>query len=361
MSKTIIITGGAGYVGEILCDKFSRLAEIEKIIVIDRAPQTEFLKQLPKVVYLEMELADNRWQEQVQSFSPDTIIHTAWQIRAGYGSSKAKEQWRTNVDGSKAVFSFAFNTPTITKLIHFSTAASYGAYAQNSLTHFFTEAEGLRADEYIYAKEKKISEDNLHTLYQEALSTNKNTPQVTIIRPAAITGPRGRFLRSRFGLQSALRGDLHKTTLDKIVTLMTSFFPVTSTWIRQFVHEDDIANLVEHFIITNKPWAYEVFNATPEGEPVSSEMMAKVVNKKRLFLSPFIIRLTFAFFWHLTRGKIPTCPHSWRFYAYPILLDGTKLAKEYKCQYDSLSAITHSNGYYEAFVPVELRNSNPNT
>lgn len=355
--RTIIITGGAGYVGEILCDKFSKRADVEKIIVIDRAPQTDFLKQLPKVIYLETELADNTWQESVRQFSPNTIIHTAWQIRAHYG--KSKEQWRTNVEGTKAVFAFAFNNSSVTKLVHFSTAASYGAYPQNSITHFFTEAEGLRADEYIYAKEKKAVEDELWSRYQKALATGKKTPQITIIRPAAITGPRGRFLRTRFGLQSALRGDLHKTALDKIVSLLTTFFPVTKSWVRQFIHEDDVANLVEQFVFTEQSWSYEAFNGTPVGEPVFSQAMAEAVGKRRLFLPPFVIQIAFAFFWHATRGKIPTCPHSWRFYAYPILLDGNKLAKEYRCQYDSLAAITYSDGYYESFIPAELKKSKP--
>lgn len=358
-AKVIVVTGGAGYVGEIICDKFSQQAGVEKIIVIDRVPQTEFLKRLPKIEYLETDLADNTWQAKVIPYSPDVIIHTAWQIRASYGRTKAREQWRTNVEGTKAVFEFAFNNPSVVKLIHFSTAASYGAYATNTTDHYFTEAEGLRMDEYIYAKEKKASEDDLLAIYEEAKRLNTHRPQVTIIRPAAITGPRGRFLRSRFGLQSALRGDLQKTALDKLVSLLTALFPVTKSWVRQFVHEDDIAGMVEQFVFTDKSWSYEIFNATPEGNPVFSADMARVVGKKRLFLPPFVIQFAFAFFWHVTQGKLPTCPHSWRFYAYPILLDGSKLAKEYRCQYDALSAITYSDGYYETFVPSELRNSRP--
>ncbi len=357
-SRTIIITGGAGYVGEILCDKFSRRADVFRIIVIDRSPQTDFLKQLSKVTYLEEDLADNTWQEKVALFEPDTIVHAAWQIRALYGLEK--EQWRSNVEGSNSVFDFAFSYPSVTQLIHFSTAASYGAYPQNSLTHFFTEAEGLRDDEYIYAKEKKAVEDSLALHYEKALAADERTPQITIIRPAAITGPRGRFLRTRFGLQSALRGDLHETALDKIVSLLTAFFPVTTGWVRQFIHEDDIAGLVEQFIFNENSWSYEVFNGTPTGRPVSSKLMAQAVGKHRLFLFPWMIQIAFAFFWHVTKGKIPTCPHSWRFYAYPILLSGDKLASLYRCQYDSLAAITYSNGHYETFVPTELRNSNPN-
>ncbi|NIP28200.1 MAG: hypothetical protein GWN55_11700, partial [Phycisphaerae bacterium] len=59
----------------------------------------------PKVTYIQANMADDGWQALVAQHKPDTVIHTAWQIRAMYG--KSKEQWRWNVVGSDKVFDFA--------------------------------------------------------------------------------------------------------------------------------------------------------------------------------------------------------------------------------------------------------------
>ncbi|PIR56604.1 MAG: hypothetical protein COU72_05385, partial [Parcubacteria group bacterium CG10_big_fil_rev_8_21_14_0_10_41_35] len=83
------------------------------------------------------------------------------------------------------------------KLIYFSTASSYAAKSDNTSEHYFTEAEGFRDDEYIYAKEKKVTEDRLHEMYNQAVESGVTTPQIFIVRPAAITGPRGRYMRIR--------------------------------------------------------------------------------------------------------------------------------------------------------------------
>ena len=74
---------------------------------------------------------------------------------------QAKEQWRWNVDGSQNVFDYAFSHPEVKKLIYFSTASSYSARADNTFEHYFTEAEGFRPDDYIYAHEKMVVEEKL--------------------------------------------------------------------------------------------------------------------------------------------------------------------------------------------------------
>jgi len=352
---TIVVTGGAGYVGEILCAQLVARPDVRMVIVVDRAPQTEFLRHLPKLVYVQEELAAGRWEQPVALYEPTVIVHAAWQIRASFHDPKA--QWRGNVGGTDAVFAFAFAQPSVKKLIHFSTAAAYGAYRTNTLTHYFTEEEGLRDDEYVYAKEKKVAEDTLARYVHDAQKVGRLFPQVTVLRLVAVTGPRGRFLRSRFGLQSALRGDLRATWFERAVSFLTTLLPVTPLWARQFVHEDDVATLVEKVVTENLSWSYEVFNVTPPGTPVYPKTMAAAVGKRLLTLPPWLVRVAFALFWVASRGAVPTCPHSWRFYAYPILLSGEKLATVYRCQYDATTAITYTDGRYESQISEEKRRS----
>jgi nucleoside-diphosphate-sugar epimerase len=355
IKRTIFITGGAGYVGEMLCDQFSKRADVEKIITLDKEPQSEFSKSIPKLTYIQHNMADDGWQEMVGQHRPDTIIHTAWQIRAMYAN--AKEQWRWNVEGSQKVFDFAFLSPFVSKLIYFSTASSYAARPDNSLTHFFTEEEGFREDAYIYALEKKVTEDNLAETYRQAVAGHKQVPKVVVLRPAAITGPRGRYMRIRFGLQSALQGNLKGGFINKIITTLTSFVPATKGWVRQFVHEDDVNDAVQFFTFNQAPRDYEVYNLTPTGEPVYSKDMATAVGKRVLPIQPWMARLAFWFFWHATRGRIPTCPHSWRFYSYPVLMSGEKLKTIYECQYSSRDAFQYTDGRYQDFVPENSRRS----
>ncbi len=351
--RTILITGAAGYVGEMLCDQFAKRDDVGMILAIDKEPQSDFSKTIPKLVYIEHNLADLGWQNKVMPYMPDTIVHTAWQIRAMYG--REKEQARWNIDGSQAVFTFAFTNRFVKKLIHFSTAASYSARADNSFSHYFAEAEGLRDDDYIYADEKKRVEENLQKYYETALMNEQHHPQISVLRPAAITGPRGRYMRVRFGLQSALQGNLKGGFINRLVTTLTALFPATKGWVRQFVHEDDVTDVVAHCAFAQNAWSYEVFNLTPTGAPVYASEMAEIVGKKVLPLYPWMIRLAFFVCWHATQGKIPTCSHSWRFYTYPLLMDGEKLTAIYHCRYSSKEAIMYTNGRYEDYVPVNER------
>lgn len=348
--KTIFITGGAGYVGEMLCDQFSKRADVAKIITLDKEPQSDYSKAIPKVTYIQANMADANWQSEVAKYAPDTVIHTAWQIRAMYGNPK--EQWRWNVDGSNNVFDFALANTSVKKLIYFSTASSYSARKDNRFEHLFTEDEGFRDDDYIYAHEKKVTEENLK---QKANSANRDNLSVVIVRPAAITGPRGRYMRIRFGLQSALQGNLKGSPVYALVTMLTSFVPATKGWVRQFIHEDDVNDLVQYFTFNNAPSNYEVYNITPVSEPVFAPDMANAVGKKILPITPTLARIAFFFFWHGTRGKVPTCPGSWRFYSYPVVMSGEKLASVYTCKFSSKDAFQYTDGRYESFVPEELR------
>lgn len=336
-----------------LCEQFAKRDDVAAIIGLDVEEKPALLTDTPKLIWIQANTSSNDWQEAAAEHAPTIIIHAAWQIRELYGRQHVEWQW--NVGGARNVFEFALRQPSVERLIHFSTAAVYGAYKTNTIEHRFKEYEPMREEEYAYACEKIAAEKILKEMYQ---SEGGKTPQVSVVRPAAITGPRGRHMRIRFGLQSALSGQLKGNIFYSIISAMVSYVPATPWWVRQFIHEDDVVDIIallafdEHVDHT-----YEVFNITPPGDPVLAPQVARTVGKKVLPIYPWMVRLAFFVFWHISRGKIPNGRGVWRFYSYPVVLDGDKLTEKYgyDYQHSSIDAFQYTDGRYERHVPEEAR------
>ena len=215
MKSNILLTGASGYVGAMLADQLLKDDKVGYVIGIDKEKADELLleveeKNKGRIFFIHKNLSDKSWRSDVEeiesknNFKINNVIHTAWQIREMYG--KKDKQWDWNIGGSDNVFDYVFKN-NIPKLVHFSTVASYGAYPSNSMDYKYKESDKFRKTDYLYAEEKRIAEEHLEEKYKEAVESGY-TGQIVIIRPAAITGPRGRLGRIRFGLQSALSGGL---------------------------------------------------------------------------------------------------------------------------------------------------------
>lgn len=351
MKNTIFVTGASGYIGAMLVKRLDALDSVDHIIALDKEPMPELLQDCEKVTFLQLNTAE-KWQEQVAPYEPSVVIHAAWQIREIYGDRERSWQW--NIDGSDAVFDFCFEHECVKKLIHISSVASYGAFSTNNIDTYLTESDPLRESTSLYAEEKRISENHLHQKYDLYHHTNPEL-SISILRPVSITGPRGRFMRDSIGLQSVLSGELTQTTIQKVLSLMTTFVPVTKKWLRQFIHEDDVISIIETLAFTQvgAEGNIDTFILCPPGEVVKGNNMARLVGKKAIVLPPFLIRFVFFFAWHLTHGRIPTAPGSWKAYSYPIPVDGSRLTRltGYTYQYKGTDALEYTDGIYEYVVP----------
>jgi nucleoside-diphosphate-sugar epimerase len=343
----IFITGAAGYVGSMLCDQFSRAPDVERVIALDKAPIPEWLAGNPKIRQIEANTSEPSWREAVAAERPDIVIHAAWQIRDLYGKDALQRQW--NVAGSDAVFDFTFNTASVKRLLYFSTVASYGAQSDNTIEHRFKEDEGFSQSDLRYAEEKRIVEEHLAEKFMQARSKGSETA-VVVLRPAAISGPRGRRRRGHVGLQSALAGQMKGGMIHRLISLVLSNVPVTPQWCRQFIHEDDVADIAALFAFGDLKAQYTVLNACPPGDVVLGEDMARAFGKRAIPVHPQLIRLVFFLVWHGTRGRMSTSPGAWQSYSYPIAVDGSKLTNEYGYRYrmGCLDALTKDEGRHSA-------------
>lgn len=335
-----------------LVRQFAGRDDVTKIIGIDKEPLPDMIAGEPKLVYIHSNLSDAGWEEKVAAYKPDIVVHSAWQIREMYGEKE--KQWQWNVDGSDRIFDFCFEHHFVNRLVHFSTVASYGARKENTIEHTFREEEGFRTSDYLYAEEKRIVEAHLEEKFAAAKERDRDI-SVAVVRPAAVTGPRGRYMRIRFGLQAALSGQLKQSFIHRLISLMVSFVPATKNWCRQFIHEDDVVRITELLAFLPLKKQYDVFNICPPGPVVRAHDMAKAVGKRVLFVHPQLIRFVFFVMWHGTHGRVPTSKGGWKSYSYPIAVDGSKLTREYGFEYSasSLDAFYYTNGKYEEFVPAE--------
>lgn len=345
----IFITGAAGYIGGMLADQLSKKDNVDIIICVDKEEQPEFLKKNGKVHWIHSDIAENKWQREVAELNPDVAIHCAWQIRELYGEKGREKQARWNIDGSQAVFEFAHAHITVSKLLYFSTISSYGAESENSTTHHFSEKSSFRDSEYLYAQEKKMVEENLEGYYRRATCAGTHTPSICVLRPSTITGPRGRNMFEKFTLVSALRGEKKNRSIPRWVKVLLQRMPTAGVWCRQFIHEDDVADIVSLLISSNglQNISYNVYNISPSDIILASDM-ADITHKKLLRLPIILVRALFFFAWHMSHGRIPTAKGGWKFYVYPIVVDGTKICKEhgYNYAYTSREAIEKDAGRY---------------
>lgn len=339
MPKTILITGAAGYIGAMLADQFSQAPDLERVIAIDKNPVPELLRGNKKIMWITAELSDGAWQDKIRIYKPEVVIHAAWQIKELYGQKEL--QHKLNIEASRRVFEFAFREPSVKKLIYFSTISAYGAFASNDLGKRFDEGSPLREDEYLYGVEKKDVELALENLYKQS----HGLKQATVLRLTSVTGPRGRCGAGKRGLLYMLKNVL-------------PVFPVAgANWCRQYVHEDDLTDIAALFAFNSKNEArsYNKFVIAPS-DYVLAKGMAGVFKKMIVRVPAVLVRLAFFVAWHLTRGKIPTGRGAWKFFCYPIPVDGSKITEEcgYEYSYSSIEALGKDDGRYEGNVKVKM-------
>lgn len=312
----IILTGSSGYIGTLLLTSWLNNPKVKRIIAIDSV-RPKFLSALghPRIQFIQKDLADVNFDEIREKI--DAVVHAAYLIRKPYFQNAAKAQERSNFSGAENIFSFAFKN-NISKLIHFSSVAVYGATSRNTLGCKFRESDPVAETKIAYGADKGLIEKNL----EKALRVRNPKTQVITFRPGSISGPFYKNMVRKSGLQSYLKA--------------FPIIPITSNvGARQFVHESDVVHAVNFCLEKKLKEKHSVFNLVPQ-DHLTFKDIAKLLNKAVVKIPLSLARLSFNLMWHLSLGKIPSAPGTINSYSYPILADGSKISTlGFKYRYSS--------------------------
>jgi nucleoside-diphosphate-sugar epimerase len=324
----VLITGGAGYIGTMLIERFVHSDSVETIHGIDIRPKPPRCANYDKVRWVQADVAEDGWVSRLDGKAIDVVIHCAYQIRELYGSKKnQQEHW--NIDGARRVFDFALRCPSVRRVVHLSTVSAYGALPANSVDRPFTEESPLREEIYLYGVQKRRVEEQLRQLYHRL----QPPAHIVVLRLASVSGPRGRFGLNRYGLLSTIAGRFPFLVCGR------------PDWGRQYLHEDDLVDVVTTFVHAPPRTGYQVFNVSPP-DFLDAPGIGRLFDKRVVAVPPLVLRALFALLWHGTRGAMTTPAGAWKFLSYPIRVDGSLLQRThgYAYRYSSLEALMAQKG-----------------
>jgi UDP-glucose 4-epimerase len=340
----VLITWAAGYVGSVLIAGLAGSPEITGIMGVDLKPKPDRLADAAKVAWIQADVSTDGWQVGARDFGADAVVHLAFQNRQLYGRHE-QTQRRWNIEGARKVFGFVFDQASVCRLIHFSTVTAYGAHATNSLAARFRESDPLNERDYLYGSHKR----EIEGLLEQGYAASDRRTHIVVLRCASISGPYGRFALGRFGIVSTLTG-------------VFPFLPCgRADFGRQYLHEDDAADIVGTLLAAPRNSGYEVFNASPD-DYLAAQDLAALLGKRTIIVPPSFLRALFALGWRASGGRIPTPKGAWKFLTYPVAVDGASLTRTYGDRYRFSSAdalMARAGRHAEGQPTTELRPSSP--
>ncbi len=327
----LVLTGAGGYLGRMLLDSWCDDERVSSIIAIDRRP----LALLPttvkheKITFICGDLTSIDFETACGRERLDAVVHTAYDIRTPYWPGAQRRHEQTNRLAAERVFRFAFKR-NVSKLIHCSTIAAYGARPDNDPARPLTETAPLQEQTFAYGSHKRLIEDKLRQL----VSSQPGKTETVILRIASVTGPLAQRLSSKRGLITLLKG-------------LLPFVPITNDLaLRQYLHEDDLVSAINFCLWRQLGTPLTIYNVAPDCHLTFVQIARRL--RKRVVRIPYqLARLAFALAWYLSLGKIPTAPGSINSYTYPIRVDGSALVRDgFHYQYACEDAFLASRGKY---------------
>jgi UDP-glucose 4-epimerase len=173
--KSILVTGGAGFIGSHLCRKLSSLSSTLNIYDNLSNGKVENVKHLPKVNFVKADVRNSK--KLYSQEKTDLIYHLAAQVVVPYSMENPIEDFETNARGTLNVLEKARKDDA--RVVFSSSAAVYGNTTQlpTPETHGFNPAS-------CYGLSKVVGEQYCN-MYSKQYGL-----EVTIVRFANVYGPK---------------------------------------------------------------------------------------------------------------------------------------------------------------------------
>ena len=124
MAETILVTGGAGFIGSHVVDQL--LARDYRVVVIDDLSTGSKANLNPKAEFYQLDIRDRAIQELLERIKPKAICHLAAQVSVRNSLTQPEQDAEINILGSINIFQAAVKA-RVTKIIFSSTGgAIYG-------------------------------------------------------------------------------------------------------------------------------------------------------------------------------------------------------------------------------------------
>jgi UDP-glucose 4-epimerase len=223
----IAITGAAGYIGQRLLVRLRQELPVESILALDVRPLSEL--ESSKITFAQQSVLDPLVDLFVHH-KIQTVVHLAFLLHQSRDPSRAH---RINVEGTRNVL-FACKQAGVKKIINLSSSTVYGPHPDNPVP--LTEEHNPRPPSTSqYAVHKLQCEGLLHEYAHEMSGTC-----VSILRGCIVMGPSAH----NFITQALFRPFL--------IGIRGSDPPI------QFVHEDDLTELLLLFLTKNHSGTFNV-------------------------------------------------------------------------------------------------------
>ena len=288
----ILITGSNGYIGNFLSKHFSKE---NKVIGLD-LHSDERQKDYKNFIFEQCDVRDREKVESIfKKHQPEVVIHLAYLMKP-----QRDREFENDVDvkGAKNVID-ASESIKVKQFINYSSSSIYGGHKNNP--EFINEDYPIEPRDWVYAQNKKHVEEYLK---------EKDIPHINL-RSCTVVGP---SYYKEGGVVSAIA----KGKIGLLLNFRDS--------IVQFIHEDDVMNLIDLIINNNLLGTY---NFAPESYAGVSQL-----NPKKLYL-PFPTFLFKAIITLLWKAKIiEVSPTSVNLIAHGIVVSSKKLTNKLNYKFD---------------------------
>ena len=124
MSKTVIVTGGCGYIGSHVARAFKYVDDTTRVYIIDRVKREHTLKGIDG--WFIDDFASDESLATITNLKPDVIVHCAGTSLVGPSMTDPAEYYNNNISKTLRLLDVVRDLPTIPTIMFSSSASVYG-------------------------------------------------------------------------------------------------------------------------------------------------------------------------------------------------------------------------------------------